>query len=88
MNAGIAVKGHRPRAQSERCLSIFMSVGMVRMYMKWKRTSTTMMTPRWTRPCTLIFHISHSFLVGSDLLTCRGQQTQSRGTNLDIAVLE
>lgn len=52
-----------------------MSVGMVTMYMKWKRTSTTMTAPRWMALCTLMFHISRSFLVRSDLFAYRGQRT-------------
>lgn len=66
---------HRPKAQSDVCLNSFMSVGMVTMYMKWKRTSTRTTAPRCTAPCTLMFHISRSFLLMSDLFTCRGQHT-------------
>lgn len=69
---------HTPNAQSERCLSSFMSVGMVKIYMKWKRTSTRIIAPKWIRPCRLMFHISLSFLVRSDLLACRGQDTKTR----------
>lgn len=63
-----------------------MSVGMVRMYKKWKRTSTRRMTPRCSRPCRLMFHSPHSFLVRSDLLACRGQQTHVT-TNKQITSL-
>lgn len=73
-----------PRAQSERCFSSFMSVGMVRMYMKWKRTPTTTMTPRWIRPCRLMFHSSRSFLVRSDLLACRGQHTHCKASECSL----
>lgn len=70
-----AIQTDVPRAQSERCFRSFTSVGMVRMYMKWKKTSTATTAPKWIRPCSLMFLISLSFRVRLDLLACKGQRT-------------
>lgn len=62
---------HWPSAQSERCFNSLISLGMVRMYRKWKRMSTTTMAPRCTIARLLMFHNSHSLRVKSGLLACK-----------------
>lgn len=65
---------HLLSAQSEMCLRSFMSLGIVRKYMKWKMIATIVMTARCSRAWMEIFHISPSFLLRFGLLTWRSQR--------------
>lgn len=65
---------HIPIVQSERCFSSFMSLGRVRMYMKWKLMATMMITPKCNKAWMEMVHISLSLRLKSGLLACLGQE--------------
>lgn len=66
---------HIPIVQSERCFRSFMSLGRVRMYMKWKMMATKIITPKCNKAWMEMFHISLSLRLKSGLLACLGQIT-------------